>query len=53
MVNTIVAGAAGRMGRRIIHMICQNPRTTLVGAFERPGHPDINEDAGALAGLAN
>ena len=51
MVNTIVAGAAGRMGRRIIHMICRNPETTLVGAFERPGHPDIKEDAGVLAGV--
>lgn len=51
MVNAIVAGAAGRMGRRIIHMIYQNPETTLVGAFERPGHPDLHEDAGILAGV--
>jgi 4-hydroxy-tetrahydrodipicolinate reductase len=50
MVKVIVAGAAGRMGRRIIHMICQNPQTTLAGAFERAGHPDLHEDAGVVAG---
>ena len=37
MVKIAVAGAAGRMGGRIIHMIHQNPQTDLVGAFEYPG----------------
>ena len=50
MINVIVAGAAGRMGQRIIHMIHQNPETTLTGAFELPGHPSVGQDAGLVAG---
>ncbi|MGM0426388.1 MAG: 4-hydroxy-tetrahydrodipicolinate reductase [Thermodesulfobacteriota bacterium] len=51
MLNIIVAGAAGRMGKRIVHMIHQNPETALTGAFERPEHPDVNRDAGVVAGV--
>ncbi len=51
MTKAIVAGAAGRMGKRIIHMIHQNEDITLAGAFERPEHPNINEDAGLVAGI--
>ena len=50
MIKAIVAGAAGRMGKRIIHMIRQNAEITLGGAFEMPGHPSIGEDAGQVAG---
>ncbi len=53
MIKAVVAGAAGRMGRRIIQMIRQEEEITLIGAFEQPGHPAINEDAGAVAGLGN
>ncbi|MCD6561002.1 MAG: 4-hydroxy-tetrahydrodipicolinate reductase [Deltaproteobacteria bacterium] len=51
MVKAIVAGAAGRMGKRIIHMIGQNSGITLSGAFESPDHPNVNEDAGLVAGV--
>jgi 4-hydroxy-tetrahydrodipicolinate reductase len=50
MIHVMVAGAAGRMGQRIVHMIHQNPETTLAGAFERPGHPCVGQDAGLVAG---
>jgi len=50
-MNVMVAGAAGRMGQRIIHMIHQNPETTLTGAFERPDHPSVGRDAGLAAGV--
>ena len=50
MIKAIVAGAAGRMGKRIIHMIQQNEEITLAGAFEMPDHPNIGEDAGQVAG---
>ncbi len=50
MVKVTVAGAAGRMGRRIIHMVQQNPGTALAGALERPDHPSLGQDAGQLAG---
>jgi 4-hydroxy-tetrahydrodipicolinate reductase len=51
MIKAVVAGACGRMGIRIIHMIQQNPAITLGGAFERQDHPLLNEDAGQVAGL--
>jgi len=51
MLRAIVAGAAGRMGVRIISMIHQTPEITLAAAFERPDHPNLGEDAGQVAGL--
>lgn len=51
MIRAIVAGAAGRMGKRLVHIINQNPEITLGAAFERPDHPSVNEDAGAVAGI--
>jgi len=51
MTKAIVAGAAGRTGQRIIHMIHQIGEIDLVGAFERPGHPSVGQDAGQVAGL--
>jgi len=51
MLKVIVAGAAGRMGKRIIAMVAENPSTELVGAYERPGHDAIGLDAGAVAGI--
>jgi len=51
MIKAIVAGAAGRMGRRIIHMIHLNRDLALSGAFERPGHSSVCQDAGQVAGV--
>lgn len=51
MVKVLVAGAAGRMGKRIVAMVAENPRTELAGAFERPDHESVNEDAGVVAGI--
>jgi 4-hydroxy-tetrahydrodipicolinate reductase len=51
MIKAIVAGAAGRMGQRIIHMIYQNSEIELGGAFERSDHPGVNADAGHVAGV--
>ncbi|RJR27053.1 MAG: 4-hydroxy-tetrahydrodipicolinate reductase [Desulfobacteraceae bacterium] len=51
MIRAVVAGAAGRMGKRIIHMIHQNQGIELVGALERSSHPDLGKDAGAVAGI--
>ncbi len=51
MIHVMVAGAAGRMGQRIIHMIHQNPETRLTGAFELPEHPGVGRDAGVVAGV--
>ncbi|MGE5842188.1 MAG: 4-hydroxy-tetrahydrodipicolinate reductase, partial [Deltaproteobacteria bacterium] len=51
MIRAIVAGAAGRMGIRIIHMIRQSSDVELAAAFERPDHPSVGSDVGQLAGL--
>jgi len=53
MIKAIVAGAAGRMGIRIVHMIRQSRDVTLSGAFEHPGHPAVGQDAGQAAGLGD
>ena len=51
MTKAIVAGAAGRMGMRVIHMIHQSQEVTLAAAFEHPEHPSVNQDVGHVAGL--
>ncbi len=40
------------MGLRLVQLIAEDPRTRLAWAIERPGHPRLGDDAGALAGLA-
>jgi len=51
MTKAIVAGAAGRMGQRIIHMVHQSREMDLAGAFERADHPSVGQDIGQVAGL--
>jgi 4-hydroxy-tetrahydrodipicolinate reductase len=51
MIRAVVAGAAGRMGGRIIHMIHEIDNIELSGAFERPDHPAISKDVGEVVGL--
>jgi 4-hydroxy-tetrahydrodipicolinate reductase len=51
MIRAAVAGAAGRMGMRIIQMIQQSQDITLSNALERPDHPFIGKDVGEITGL--
>ena len=51
MVKIIVAGAAGRMGIRIINIINETEGVTLAGAFEHPENPMVGQDAGMVAGM--
>jgi len=51
MVKAIVAGAAGRMGGRIIHTIQQTAGISLGAACERPDHPAVGRDVGEVVGL--
>jgi 4-hydroxy-tetrahydrodipicolinate reductase len=51
-IRIVVAGAAGRMGRTLIRAIAETKGFVLSGALEAHGHPDLGQDAGALAGLA-
>ena len=51
MVKAIVAGAAGRMGGRIVHLMEAADGIRLVGAVERPEHPAVGKDVGEVVGL--
>ena len=51
MVRSIVAGAGGRMGSRIINMIHKTEGITLNAAFEHPDSLAVGQDAGPAAGL--
>ncbi len=50
MIKVIVAGAAGRMGGRLVALIKDSAALTLVGAIEGKGHHALGEDAGETAG---
>jgi 4-hydroxy-tetrahydrodipicolinate reductase len=45
-----IAGASGRMGRMLIETVLDDPDVTLAGALDRPGTPQLGQDAGALLG---
>lgn len=51
MIKAIVAGAGGRMGGRIIHMMEGVEGIVLAGALERPDHPGVGKDVGEVVGL--
>ncbi len=51
MANIIVAGAAGRMGVRIINTINETEGVNFTGAFEHPDSPNVGKDAGMVAGI--
>ncbi len=50
MIELVVAGAAGRMGGRIIALARESADLRVVAALERPGHPALGRDAGEVAG---
>jgi 4-hydroxy-tetrahydrodipicolinate reductase len=48
-----IAGAAGRMGRRLIALASEQPGVfKLAAALDAPGCPDLGKDAGVVAGVA-
>jgi len=51
MTRVIVAGAAGRMGRRIAYMVDRHPDLELAGGFEQPHNPEVGKDIGEVAGF--
>lgn len=50
MVKIIVAGAAGRMGCRLVSLIRDSTDLTLTGALEGKGYPALGKDVGEIAG---
>jgi 4-hydroxy-tetrahydrodipicolinate reductase len=51
MTSIAIAGAAGRMGMRLIALAKQSGQFEIVGAIERPDHPAQARDAGEVAGI--
>ena len=45
-----VAGCAGRMGRAVIHRICEASGCVVAGGIEQPGNAALGQDLGVLAG---
>lgn len=52
MIRTIVIGAAGRMGRRLVAQILSSNTLTLAGAIEFAQSPFLGQDAGVVAGCS-
>ncbi len=50
MINVLVTGAAGRMGRQIISLLLQEDGIELIGATEIEGHPSVGNDVGEIVG---
>ena len=48
----MISGATGRMGRALIRLATMLPDVEVAGALEAPGHEQIGEDSGSLAGEA-
>jgi 4-hydroxy-tetrahydrodipicolinate reductase len=50
-IDVVVAGAAGRMGSRIVACLHESPSLRLVAALEAPAHAALGRDAGEVAGI--
>jgi 4-hydroxy-tetrahydrodipicolinate reductase len=50
MIKVVIAGAAGRMGCRLVSLVRDSTAMTLAGALEGKHHHALGEDAGEIAG---
>jgi 4-hydroxy-tetrahydrodipicolinate reductase len=51
MLGVVVCGAAGRMGNALVRLVHESRGVKLVGAIEWSKSPQINKDAGEVAGV--
>src|SRR5262245_64857290 len=51
MADVVVAGAAGRMGSRLVALLQDEKELRLVAALEAPGHAALGKDSGDHAGI--
>jgi len=51
MRSVIVAGAAGRMGKRLVDLVNAAPGARVAGGLEHPESPFLGRDAGEVAGI--
>ena len=52
MADVVIAGAAGRMGSRLVALLQDESSLKLVAALEAPGHAALQRDAGEVAGVS-
>ncbi len=50
-IDLVVAGAAGRMGTRIVALARETAELRVVAALEAAGHRSVGADAGVVAGV--
>lgn len=50
MIKVVIAGAAGRMGCRLVSLVRDSTALALAGALEGKSHHALGEDAGEIAG---
>jgi 4-hydroxy-tetrahydrodipicolinate reductase len=50
-VRVAVAGASGKMGGRLVHLVKASGDLEIAGGLERPGHPALGKDLGEVVGL--
>lgn len=53
MTKVIIAGVAGRMGKRIAAMVNDHKDLQVAGGFELAGNPCIGKDIGEVAGIGH
>ena len=53
MTDVVVAGAAGRMGTRIVACLQGDADLKVTAAIEAAGHAALGKDAGEVAGIGN
>lgn len=53
MTNIAITGAAGRMGKQLINVVCETAGVELTAAIEQPGNPAVGSDAGDIAGVGS
>ena len=51
VIAIAINGAAGRMGRTLVQAVQSTAGLALSAAIERPGAPELGQDAGELAGV--
>jgi 4-hydroxy-tetrahydrodipicolinate reductase len=51
--RVIIAGAAGRMGNRLVALAEEDPAFQLCAALEHGGHPLVGRDSGEVAGVGS
>jgi 4-hydroxy-tetrahydrodipicolinate reductase len=52
-IDIAITGAAGRMGTRLVALATQDGGFRVVGAIEKPDHPNISRDVGDVAGVGS